>query len=80
MMREAVEQRTSEAFRAEHGRPFIEWQVAGDQGGAAFVALAEHFEEQLRANRRERHVTQLIDDQQLDCRDRKPGGQDSGRQ
>ena len=57
----AIEQRTGEAFRAEDGGPFIEWQVAGDQGGAAFITLAEHFEEQLRANRRERYVTQLID-------------------
>ena len=66
MMGETVEQRTGEAFRAEHGCPFIEWQVAGDQSGAAFIALAEHLEEQLRTDCRERHITQLIDNQQLD--------------
>jgi len=42
------------------------WQVAGDQRGAAFIALTEHLEEQFGANRRERHIAQLIDDQQLD--------------
>ena len=66
MMGEAVEQRAGEPFRSEDRGPFIEWQVAGDERGAAFVALAEHLEEQLGADRRERHVAQFIDDQQLD--------------
>ena len=65
-MGEAVEQRAGEPLGPEHARPFIEWQVAGDQSGAAFIALAEHFEEQLRANCRERHITQFVDDQQFD--------------
>ena len=66
MVREAIEERAGEPLRPEHARPFIEWQVAGDQGGAAFIALAEHFEEQFRTNSGERHVAQLIDNQQLD--------------
>jgi hypothetical protein len=48
----------------------IEWQVAGDQRGATFIALAEHLEEQFGADSRERHITQLVDDQQLDCVER----------
>ena len=51
MVSQAVEQRAGEALGPEHGCPFIEWQVSGDKRGAAFVALGEHFEEQLRANR-----------------------------
>ena len=33
MMRETVEERAGEAFRAEDRRPFIERQVAGDERG-----------------------------------------------
>jgi hypothetical protein len=66
MMREAVEKRTGEPFRSEHRSPFIEWQVAGHEDGPAFIALAEHLEEQFRADRRERHVAQLVDNQQFD--------------
>ena len=62
MMGEAVEKRAREPFRTEHQSPFVEWQVAGDKSGAAFVALAEDLEEQFRTNRRERHIAQLIDD------------------
>ena len=45
MMGEAVEKRAREPFRTEHQSPFVEWQVAGDKSGAAFVALAEDLEE-----------------------------------
>src|ERR1700731_3323801 len=67
MMGEPVEQGAGEPFRAEYGSPFIERQVAGDQRGATFIALAEHLEEQFRANCRERHMAQIVDDQQLAC-------------
>jgi len=66
MVGEAIEKRTGEPFRTEHQGPFVEWQVAGHESGAAFVTLAEDLEEQFRTNRRERHVAQLIDDQQFD--------------
>src|ERR1019366_9657279 len=66
MMSEPVEYGAGEPFRTKYGSPFIEWQVAGDQRGAAFIALTEHLEEQFGADRRERHIAQLIDDQQLD--------------
>jgi hypothetical protein len=67
MMGEAVGKRAGEPFRAEDRSPFIERQVACDQRGTAFIALAEHLEEQFGADSRERHIAQLIDDQQLDC-------------
>ena len=72
MMREAIEQRAGQPFRAEDRGPLIEWQIAGDKRGATFIALAEHFEEQFRTDRGERHVSfdplrgSNIDDQQFD--------------
>jgi len=66
MVCEAVEKCAGEPFRPEDRGLFIEWQVARHQRGAAFVALAEYFEEQLGTDRRERHVAQFVDDQQLD--------------
>ena len=42
----AIEQRTSEALGSEHTGPFIEGQIAGDDDGAAFVALTEDLEQQ----------------------------------
>ena len=66
MMGEAIEKRVGEPFRAEDRGPFIEWQVADDERGAAFVALAEHLEEQLGADSRERHITQFVDDNDID--------------
>jgi hypothetical protein len=41
MMGEPVEQGGGVPFGAEYGSPFIERQVAGDQRGATFIALAE---------------------------------------
>src|SRR6185437_10579710 len=43
----------------------IEGQVAGDDGRATLVALGEHLEQQLGSGLRQRHVAELIDDQQL---------------
>ena len=56
MMGQAIEQGAGQPFRTEDRSPFIEGQIAGHQGGAAFVALAEDLEEQLRTDRRERHI------------------------
>ena len=64
-MGEAVEQGSGEAFGAEDFGPFLEGQVAGHQGGAALVALAENLEEQFGAGLGQRHEAQFIDDQQL---------------
>ena len=65
VMGEAIEQRASEPLGAEHSGPLVEGQVAGDDDRAALVALAEDLEQQLGAGLRERHVAQLVDDQQL---------------
>ena len=66
MVRETVEERAGEPFRSEDRSPFIEWQVAGHEGGSAFIALAEHLEEQFRTNGRERHVAQFVDNPRVE--------------
>ena len=65
VMSEPVEQRAGEALRSEHGGPFVKRQVRGDDSRAAFVTLREDVEQQFGAGARERHITQLVDDQQL---------------
>ena len=47
MMGDAVEQRAGEALAGEHRRPFLEWQVGGDDSGAVLVVPAEDVEQQL---------------------------------
>jgi hypothetical protein len=65
VMREAVEECAGQSLGAEHAGPFVERQVAGDQRAATLVALREDLKQQLGAGRRQRHVTELVDDQQL---------------
>jgi hypothetical protein len=62
---EPIEQGTSQSLRPKNFCPFLEGPVRGDQGRATFVALAEHFEEELGTRLGERHEAQLIDDQQF---------------
>ena len=63
MVREAIEQRPCEAFRAEGLGPFLKGQVTGDQGRGALVALRDQFEEQFRAGFAQGHEAQFVDDQ-----------------
>jgi hypothetical protein len=65
VMREAVEERAGEPLGTEHGRPLIERQIARDQRAASLVALAEDLEQQLGPSRRERHIAEFVDDQEL---------------
>ncbi len=46
MVGEAVEEGSGETLRAEDLGPFVEGQVAGNDGRAALVALAQDLEEQ----------------------------------
>ena len=65
VMSEAVEQCAGQPLRAKHGCPFVERQIAGDDRGAALVALREDLEQQFGPGRRQRHVAEFINDQQL---------------
>src|SRR6516165_8190802 len=60
-----VKQRTGQPLRPEHARPLVERQIAGDDGGAALVTLTEDLEQELGAGRRQRHITEFVNDQQL---------------
>ena len=64
-MGEPVEQGSGQTLRAEHRGPLVERQVAGDQDRAALVAPAEDLEQEFRPARRQRHIAELVDDQQL---------------
>ena len=64
-MREAVEERAGEALAAEYFRPFVEGKVAGDHGGAAFVALGEDVEEEFSTGFRQWYEAEFVDDQEL---------------
>jgi len=66
MVGDAVEERAGEAFAGEDRSPFLEGQVGGDDGGAVLVASAEDVEEQFASALRERHVSELVDDEQAD--------------
>jgi hypothetical protein len=66
MMREAIENRASETLATEGGGPFLEWKIRRDDGLATFVTLAEYFKQKLRADLRERHIAEFVDDEQFD--------------
>ena len=66
MVGDTVEQRAGEALAGEDRGPFLEGQVRGDDGGAVLVAPAEDVEQELASGLRQRHVSELVDDQQAD--------------
>jgi len=60
-----VEKGAGQALGAEGFGPFVEGQVAGDQRGAALIALRDQFEQELGAGLGERHEAQFVDDEQF---------------
>ena len=66
MVRQPIQQRSGETFRAEHRGPFVKREVGGDERAATLVALAQHLKQQFATNGGERDITQFIDDQQFD--------------
>jgi hypothetical protein len=67
---ESVEQGAGEALAAEDVGPFVEGEVAGDEGRAALVALREDFEEEFCSGLRQRDEAEFVDDEQLDLGER----------
>ena len=49
-MGQAVEESAGQPFGAEGFGPFVERQVAGDQRGAALIALRDQLEQELRTS------------------------------
>ena len=62
---DAIEQCAGEPFGAEDISPLVGGQIAGDERGTSLVALADGLEQQFGARLRQRHVAELVDDQQL---------------
>src|SRR5215831_31126 len=62
---EPIEQCAGQSLGPEHAGPFVERQIGGDNDRRALVTLAEDLEQQLRAGCRQRHIAELVDDQQL---------------
>ena len=65
VVRQPVEQRARQPLGTERLGPLVERQVAGHQGRAALVALAEDLEEQLGAGLGQRNEAELVDDQEF---------------
>ncbi len=62
---QAIEQRGRHLRITEHGRPFTEGQVGGDDDRGAFVKAADQMEEQLTAGLGEGQLAQLIEDDEV---------------
>src|SRR5712692_7040049 len=65
MMGEPVQERSGHALSLEDLAPVAERQVTGDEQAGALVAVAKDPEQELDAATTERHVSQLVADQQL---------------
>src|SRR3546814_13564663 len=67
-MGEPIEQRGGHFGIAEHGRPFAERQVGGDDDRGVFVKSADEMEQQLPASAGERQIAQFVEDQEVEPR------------
>src|SRR3546814_4442115 len=67
-MGEPIEQRGRHLGVAEHGRPFAEREVGGDDDRGVLVKSADQMEQQLPASARERQIAQFVEDQQIEPR------------
>src|SRR5689334_20457917 len=63
---QAVEQRRRHLWIAEHGSPFREGEVSGDDDRGAFVEPTDQMEQQLAARQRERGIAELVEDEKVD--------------
>src|SRR3546814_2591097 len=68
VMGEPIEQRGGHFGIAEHGRPFAERQVGGDDDRGVFVKSADEMEQQLPASAGERQIAQFVEDQEVEPR------------
>ncbi len=66
-MGEPVKQRAGQPLRTENNGPLVKRQVRCHHLGAMFIEPTKNFEQQFLTYRRERHIAQFIDNQQLDA-------------
>src|SRR3546814_13854765 len=64
VMGEPIEQRGGHFGIAEHGRPFAERQVGGDDDRGVFVKSADEMEQQLPASAGERQIDRFVEEQE----------------
>ncbi len=67
-MDEPIKQRAGQPLRTEDTGSLVKRKVRYQQRGAMFIAPAKDFKQQFRTYRRERHIAQFINNQQLDVR------------
>src|SRR5277367_5234115 len=67
MVREAVEQRGGHLGITENGRPFTEGEIGRDDDRGTLVEAADQVEQQLAARLRERQITQLVEDDEVEA-------------
>ena len=65
MMGQPIQQGPGQLFAAEHLRPWGKVQIGGQDEGLPLIAPGRHLEEELGSLFRERHVADLVDDQQV---------------
>ena len=70
---EAVQQGGGHLGVAEHGGPFAESEIGGDEDRGALVEPADEVEEELAAGLSEREISELVEDDEV------PFGSDSRR-
>ena len=65
---DAVEQGRGHLGIAEHGRPFAEGEVRGDDDAGPLIKLADEVEQQLPSRAGERQITELVEHDQVEPR------------
>ena len=68
-MGEPVEQGRGHLRVAEHGRPFAEAEIGGDDDAGLLVELAQQMEEQCAARGAERQVAEFVEDDEVGVRE-----------
>ena len=66
---DAVDHRRGHLVVPQHGAPLAELDVGGDDQAAPLVAVGHHLEQQPRAVEVQRHVAELVQDDQVVPRD-----------
>ncbi len=64
---DAIEQSHGQTFGLEDLAPFSEGQVRIDDHALTLVSLTQRLEEQICGVLADRHVAQLVNDDQIDC-------------
>ena len=64
-MRESIQEGAGEPFGAKHLGPLLEGEVGGEHEAVLFVCPADHLEEEFGAGLGERHIAQLIEEQEM---------------